>query len=160
MENDTAQVITLLEPFRPDIKGMVVESTYNWYWLVDALVNAGFDVKLANTATITQYDGLKYSGDEHDTRHLAHLLRLGLLRFGYIFPPEFRAVRDLARKRLQMVRTRTLHVLALETMVARQTGGRLGRHCLSLGRGTAPTLFWGGEESPGRSREDTLDPDG
>jgi transposase len=124
--NDTAQVIALLEPFRPDLKGVVVESTYNWYWLVDALVNAGFDVKLANTAAIIQYDGLKYSGDEHDARHLAHLLRLGLLRFGYIFPPELRAVRDLARKRLQMVRTRTLHVLALETMVARQTGGHLG----------------------------------
>lgn len=124
--NDTAQVIALLEPFRADLKGVVVESTYNWYWLVDALVNAGFDVKLANTAAITQYDGLKYSGDEHDARHLAHLLRLGLLRFGYIFPPELRAVRDLARKRLQLVRTRTLHVLALETMVARQTGGHLG----------------------------------
>lgn len=123
--NDMAQVIALLEPFRADLKGVVVESTFNWYWLVDALVSAGFDVKLANTAAITQYDGLKYRGDEHDARHLAHLLRLGLLRFGYIFPPELRAVRDLARKRLQMVRTRTQHVLALETLVTRQTGGHL-----------------------------------
>jgi hypothetical protein len=64
--------------------------------------------------------------DEHDARHLVHLLRLGLLKFGYIFPPEMRAVRDLARKRLQLVRSRTLHVLALETIVARQTGGHLG----------------------------------
>lgn len=124
--NEASQVIALLEPFRSELKGVVVESTFNWYWLVDALLGAGFEVKLANTAAISQYEGLKYSGDEHDARHLAHLLKLGLLKFGYIFPPEMRAARDLARKRLQLVRTRTLHVLALETMVARQTGGHLG----------------------------------
>jgi hypothetical protein len=28
--------------------GVVVESTYNWYWLVDGLKAAGFEVKLAN----------------------------------------------------------------------------------------------------------------
>ncbi len=64
---------------------------------------------LANRAAIAQYSGMKYSGDEHDARHLAHLLRLKLLRFGHIFPPEWRAARDLARKRLQMVQTRTEH---------------------------------------------------
>jgi transposase len=83
--NDASQVIALLEPFRSELQGVVVESTFNWYWLVDALHDAGFDVKLATTAAITQYEGLKYSGDEHDARHLAHLLRLGLLKFGYIF---------------------------------------------------------------------------
>lgn len=123
--NDLSQVITLLKPFQDELEGVVVESTFNWYWLVDGLRAAGFEVKLANTAAITQYDGLKFSGDAHDARHLAHLLRLGLLKFGYIFPPEWRALRDLARRRLQLVRTRTLHVLALETQVARQTGGSI-----------------------------------
>lgn len=123
--NDLRQVIALLEPHRAELAGVVVESTFNWYWLVDGLIEAGFEVKLANTAAIAQYDGLKYCGDVCDARHLAHLLRLNLLRFGYIFPPGWRAVRDLARKRLQLVRSRTLHVLALETLVARQTGGAL-----------------------------------
>lgn len=102
-----------------------MESTFNWYWLVDGLLAAGFDVKLANTAALPQYSGLKYSGDEHDARHLAHLLRLNLLHMGYIFPPELRAVRDLARKRQQMVRNCTLHILAFETTYARQTGGSI-----------------------------------
>jgi transposase len=124
--NDLSKIIALLTPYRHDLVGVVVESTFNWYWLVDGLIEAGFPVKLANTAAIAHYDGLKYSGDEHDARHLAHLLRLNLLRFGYVFPPEWRAVRDLARKRLQMVRSRTLHVLALETLYARQTGGHIG----------------------------------
>lgn len=124
--NDLSKVIELLEPHRDDLVGVVVESTFNWYWLVDGLRAAGFEVKLANTAAITQYEGLKYRGDEHDARHLAHLLRLKLLHYGFIFPPEWRAVRDLARKRLQLVRSRTLHILAIETQVARQTGGHIG----------------------------------
>lgn len=123
--NDLTKIIALLEPFRGELFGIAVESTFNWYWLVDGLRAAGFEVKLVNTAAIVQYEGLKYSGDEHDARHLAHLLRLKLLHFGFAFEPEWRAVRDLARKRLQLVRTRTAHLLALETIYARQTGGRI-----------------------------------
>jgi transposase len=124
--NDLSKIVALLEPYRDCLVGVVVESTFNWYWLVDGLMEHGFAVKLANTAAIAQYSGRKYSGDEHDARHLAHLLRLKLLRFGYVFPPEWRAMRDLARKRLQMVQTRTEHILALETLYARQTSGRIG----------------------------------
>lgn len=123
--NDLTRIIALLEPFRAELAGVAVESTFNWYWLVDGLRAAGFEVKLVNTAAIVQYEGLKYCGDEHDARHLAHLLRLKLLLFGYAFAPEWRAVRDLARKRMQLVRTRTTHVLALETIYARQTGARI-----------------------------------
>ena len=103
----------------------MVESTYNWYWLVDGLQDAGLHVHLANTAAIKQYDGLKHSGDETDARHLAQLLRLGILPTGTILPREHRAVRDLARKRMQLVRSRTTHVLAVENIMARQLGGRL-----------------------------------
>ena len=35
--NDPQIVLAMLEPYRTEIVGMVVESTYNWYWLVDAL---------------------------------------------------------------------------------------------------------------------------
>jgi hypothetical protein len=33
---------------------------------------------------------------------------------GYIHPPRERGLRDLARKRIQLVRSRTAHVLAVE----------------------------------------------
>jgi len=124
--NDLEKVLALLEPRRDSLVRVVVESTFKWYWLVDGLIEQGFAVKLANTAAIAQYSGMKYSGDEHDACHLAHLLRLKLLRFGHIFPPEWRGARDLACKRLQMVQTRTEHTLALETLYAGQTGGRIG----------------------------------
>ncbi len=103
----------------------MVESTFNWYWLVDGLQAAGFTVHLAHTTAIKKYDGLKHSGDETDARYLAHLLRLGILPTGTILPPEQRAVRDLARKRMQLVRSRTSHILAVENITARQFGTRI-----------------------------------
>lgn len=120
LPNDLAKIIGFLSPWREELAGVVVESTYNWYWLVDGLQEAGFVVKRANTGAIKKYDGLKHSGDEADARHLAHLLRLGILPTGTILPPEHRAIRDLARKRMQLVRSRTSHILAIENIMARQ----------------------------------------
>jgi transposase len=51
----------------------VVESTFNWYWLVDGLREAGYRVHLANPAAMQQDEGIKHTGDEHDARWLAHL---------------------------------------------------------------------------------------
>jgi transposase len=118
-------VLKALEPYRSELAGIAVESTYNWYWLVDGLQAAGYRVHLANTSAIKPYEGLKHSADDTDAAHLAHLLRLGILPTGYICPREERALRDLARKRQQLIRSRTAHILAVENIVARQTGGRI-----------------------------------
>lgn len=107
LPNDLAKILGFLLPWREELAGVVVESTFNWYWLVDGLQGAGFATHLANTTAIKKYEGLKHSGDEADARYLAHLLRLGILPTGTILPPEQRAVRDLARKRMQLVRSRT-----------------------------------------------------
>jgi len=125
LPNDLAKILAMLMPWRSEIVGVVVESTFNWYWLVDGLQTAGFVVHLANTTAIRKYDGLKHSGDETDARYLAHLLRLGILPTGTILPRDQRAVRDLARKRLQLVRCRTQHILAIENITARQEGNRI-----------------------------------
>lgn len=125
LPNDLSKIIGLLMPWREELVGVVVESTYNWYWLVDGLQAAGFRVHLANTTAIKKYEGLKHSGDEADARYLAHLLRLGILPTGTILAPEQRAIRDLARKRMQLVRSRTAHILAVENITARQGGARI-----------------------------------
>jgi transposase len=125
LPNDLTKIVGFLARWKDELVGVVVESTYNWYWLVDGLQDAGFHVHLANTAAIKQYDGLKHSGDETDAQHLAHLLRLGILPTGTILPREHRAVRDLARKRMQLVRSSTTHVLSVENIMARQLGGRM-----------------------------------
>lgn len=123
--NDLSEILALLASYRNERAGVVVESTYNWYWLVDGLMAAGYDVRLANTVAMKRYDGLKHSDDETVAAHLAHLLRLGILPTGYIHPSAERALHDLARKRVQLVRSRTQHVLAVENILARSTGARL-----------------------------------
>ena len=102
-----------------------MESTYNWYWLVDGLMDKGYRVHLANTAAIQQYEGLKYTDDHCDARWLAHILRLGVLPQGYIYPKEERAVRDLLRKRSQMVRQRTTNLLSIQNLITRNTGNSI-----------------------------------
>ncbi|HEU4855073.1 MAG TPA: hypothetical protein VFS89_07280 [Nitrosospira sp.] len=47
--NDLSRIIALLEPHRDELAGVVVESIYNWYWVTDGLMAAGFEFKLANT---------------------------------------------------------------------------------------------------------------
>ena len=123
--NELGKILQLLAPWREEMVGVVVESTFNWYWLVDGLQEAGYKVHLANTTAIKKYDGLKHSGDESDARHLAQLLRLQILPTGTILPPAQGALRDLARKRMQLVRTRTAQILAVENITARQLGTRI-----------------------------------
>src|ERR671923_2315590 len=118
----------ILEPlslYHREIEGVVVESTYNWYWLVDGLMEAGYHVHLANPAAMQQYNGLKYTDDRSDARWLAHLLRLGVLPEGYIYPKEERAVRDLVRKRSQLVRQKVTHILSIQNLMSRNRGMRL-----------------------------------
>jgi len=99
-----------------------VESTYNWYWLVDGLQENGYDVHLANPCAIQQYSGLKYTDDRWDSFWLAHLLRLGILPEGYIYPKEDRPVRDILRRRTLFVRYRTSQILSLQSAISRNRG--------------------------------------
>jgi transposase len=125
LPNDLSTILAALQPFKPEIHACVVESTYNWYWLVDGLMDAGLDVRLANTAAIRQYDGIKHTNDQTDARYLAHLLRLGILPEGHVYPREQRCVRDLLRRRLLLVQQKTLQHLSLQSLIARHTGIRL-----------------------------------
>lgn len=77
LPNELGRILEALEPYREELAGVVVESTYNWYWLVDGLQVAE------------------------------------------------RGLRDLARRRAQLVRHRTMHVLAVENVQARQSGSRM-----------------------------------
>ena len=121
LSNDRAIILAALAACGA-IESVAVESTFNWYWLIDALEDAGYRVLLVNTTAVKQYDGLKYGGDFSDARHLAHLMRLGILPTGYIYPREERALRDLLRKRGQMVRQRTTQILSMQNLLARNLG--------------------------------------
>ncbi len=122
--NELQMIIYELNRY-PEIDSLVVESTYNWYWLVDGLQEAGFKIKLANPNAIQQYNGLKHTNDKTDALWLAKLNLLNLLPQGYIYPKETRPIRDMLRKRMWLVQMRTSHILSLQTIVERNTAIRL-----------------------------------
>ena len=115
-------ILHVLEPYRAQLKAVAVESTFNWYWLVDGLQAAEYPVRLANPAGMQQYSGLKQTNDETDALWLAELLRLGILPEGYIYPSAERPVRDMLRRRMLIVRQATQTVLSLQSKVTRHTG--------------------------------------
>ena len=123
--NDMEALLEVLEPYREDMKGVAVESTFNWYWLVDGLADAGYQMHLTNTWAVKQWEGLKYSDDRHDARWLAHLLALGILPEGYIYPKHERPVRDLLRRRSFLVKKRTSFLLAMRGAFECRTGMRI-----------------------------------
>ena len=125
LPNDLAVTLKALQPFKADLLAVAVESTFNWYWLVDGLQEAGYPLRLVNTAAVRQYEGLKYSDDRHDAFWLAHLMRLGILPTGYIYPKEQRAVRDLLRRRMQLVRIAAGCLISIQSQVWRSSGVRI-----------------------------------
>jgi transposase len=122
-------ILEFLAPFKDRLQTLAVESTYNWYWLVDGLQGAGYPVVLANPARITQYSGIKHADDKHDAFFLAELLRLGILPTGYVYDAGRRPVRDLLRRRMSLVHQRTALMLSFKSLFTRTTGEQL-----SLGR--------------------------
>lgn len=160
LPNDPMLIRQTLRPFKDDIKGIVVESTYNWYWLVDLLKEEGYCVHLANPSKIQQYSGLKYSHDKHDAFWLAEMLRLGILPEGYIYPKEERPIRDLLRKRGHLVRLRTSLIVSLQNIISRNLGGKLRTNDIKvLTADRVGPLFEGHEDLAlaGRVSKETID---
>jgi transposase len=120
--NDLASILSGLAPYKDSLEAVAVESTFNWYWLVDGLMDAGYPVRLANPAAMKEYKGLKHKDDKKSALWLANLLRLNILPEGYIYPKEERPVRDLLRKRLHLVRHRTSHILSVKNILSRNLG--------------------------------------
>lgn len=125
LPNDINMTLEVLRPFKTKLQAVAVESTFNWYWLVDDLQAAGFCLQLVNTAAVKQYEGMKYRDDRHDAFWLAHLMRLGILPTGYIYPKEQRAVRDLLRRRMQLVRVAAGRLISIQSQIWRSTGYRV-----------------------------------
>lgn len=120
--NDLSIILEVLKPFRDEITGIVIESTFNWYWLADGLMESGYKVHLANPCAIQQYKGMKHTNDQTDSFWLATMLKLGILPEGHIHPRPDRQLRDLFRKRLMLVQQRTQHILSFKSLMNRNLG--------------------------------------
>ena len=109
----------LLAPYKADLQ-IVVESTFNWYWLVDGLQEAGFQVVLAHTLGLHMITAAKVKTDRRDAFALAKLLLAGMIPTAYIYPAETRPVRDLLRRRARLVQTRAGEYGSLRRLMLRQ----------------------------------------
>lgn len=123
--NDLEAVLAMLGKHRDALEGVAVESTFNWYWLVDGLEAAGYRVHLTNTCAVQQYEGLKYADDRHDARWLARMLTLKILPEGHIYPKEERPLRDLLRRRAFLVRKKSSMLLSMHGAFECRTGIRV-----------------------------------
>lgn len=122
---DLKAVTKFLAPFKARLTQLAVESTFNWYWLVDGLHAQKYPVVLANPAKMDQYSGLKHADDTSDAFFLAELLRLNILPTGYVYDAKLRPVRDLLRRRLTLVQHRTALLLSCKSLHVRTTGQEL-----------------------------------
>ena len=125
LECDLKEVTDFLEPFKSQLRSMAVESTFNWYWLVDGLRAKGYPIDLANPAKIEQYNGIKHADDKDDAFHLADLQRLNILPKAHVYDPQLRPVRDLLRRRTNLVHQRTALLLSFKSLYARTNGAAL-----------------------------------
>jgi transposase len=116
------EVAKFLAPFKKRLEQVAVESTYNWYWLVDGLQSLNYPVVLANPAAMQQYSGIKHADDTNDAFFLAELLRLKILPTGHIYDAQLRPVRDLLRRRMTLVHQRTALMLSFKSLYTRTTG--------------------------------------
>jgi transposase len=74
-----------------------------WYYLLES---AGLNVQLVNSRHARQLAGRPKTGQK-DAQWIARLAEMGLLRPSFVPPPEIRALRDLTRTRLQLLKDRT-----------------------------------------------------
>jgi len=99
---------------------VVIEATYGWYWAVDALLAAGFEVHLAHPLGMKALRKRKrVKTDPRDAYELANLLRLGSLPEAYISPPDLRELRELVRHRRQLVKLSTSVKAGMRALLAK-----------------------------------------
>ena len=124
LPNDLERILDLVGSFQ-NINGIAVESTYNWYWLVDGLMEAGYQLHLAHPSAMAQYSGMKHRDDKDDAFWLAQMLSMDILPTGYIYPKDVRPVRDMLRKRSMLVKQRTANLTSLQSMINRWYGVKI-----------------------------------
>src|SRR6202012_5810586 len=91
-------------------------TSYCWRIWYSLLEPAGLNVRLVTPAHARPLAG-RPKTDRLDAQWIARLAETGLLRPSFVPPPEIRALRDLTRTRLQLVRDRTREWQRLEKLL-------------------------------------------
>lgn len=105
IRNDEKELDRELEKYKEDLV-IVVESTYNWYWLGEYCQKRGIKFLIGHAQYIKAIDGDKKKNDRVDSEKLAKLARAQLIPEAYANIGNNRYTRDILRRRLYYVRLR------------------------------------------------------
>ena len=124
--NDLGLICKALEPHRDEVRGIAVESTFNWYWLVDGLEAEGYRVHLVNTLAAQQYQGAQVHGRQ-DRRPLvgAHAATRDPADWLDLPQEVSEPFEIFCAGGAQLVRQRTASRLGLRNILERTTARRL-----------------------------------
>ncbi|KXB06541.1 hypothetical protein AKJ51_03555 [candidate division MSBL1 archaeon SCGC-AAA382A20] len=86
---------------------VALEASYFWEPVYDELEEMGFDVKLAHPGKTRVIADEKIKTDLRASEALAQLLRMGWLPEAYVPPVDIRELRELLRRRVSLVESRT-----------------------------------------------------
>ena len=103
LTNDETKIIDFFSTLDADTK-IVIESTSNWYWLYDLLIDAGFDVVISNPVKTKAIASAKIKNDKLDSHMLAQLLRADLIATVHVSDMPMRQLKELLRHRSKLVR--------------------------------------------------------
>ena len=81
-----------------------VECVFCWYWIADLCAKRQIAFTLGHALYMKAIHGGKTKNDKVDSYKIAHLLRGGNFPVAYAYPAEWRATRDLLRRRMYLVR--------------------------------------------------------
>jgi transposase len=94
-----------ITPYREDVV-VAVECVFTWYWLADLCAQERLSFVLGHTLYMKAIHGGKAKNDRIDAQKIAVLLRGDMLPQAYVYPANMRAIRDLLRRRMSLVRKR------------------------------------------------------
>jgi len=96
----------------------VIESSSSYRWLYDLISPYG-EVILAHPYRLRAIVAGRAKTDKLDARMLARLLRVDMIPESYVPPPDYQALRDLARMRARITREMTTAKNQLQALLAR-----------------------------------------
>ena len=98
---------------------VVIESSSSWYWLYDALTEAGYSVVICHPTKTKAIASAKIKNDKVDSHMLAQLLRAGLIPTVHVSSLETRKLKELLRHRSRLVRDVTRMKNRIHTILAK-----------------------------------------
>jgi transposase len=103
IKTDREVFLKVIEPYREDIV-VCVECMFTWYWIADLCSEENIPFVLGHALYMKAIHGGKTKNDKIDSYKIALLIKGGTFPMAYTYPAEWRATRDLLRRRMYISR--------------------------------------------------------